>query len=118
MVDDSPVVRDLVVSLLEAAGLEVGSADAGESGLRAIEQGGFDLVLCDIEMPGIDGLELLRRIRLRSDHLPVVMLTTRGSAEDRRRAAELGADAYLVKSEFQERTLLDTVRRFLSRGQA
>ena len=113
IVDDSPVVRDLVTTLLEAADLEVASADGAEPALRLVEERPPDLVLADVEMPGIDGLELLRRIRLRTDHLPVVMLTTRGSAEDRRLAAELGADAYLVKSEFHERTLIETVRRFL-----
>jgi len=116
VVDDSPVVRDLVTTLLEAAGLEVTAADAGDRALKLIEDGPFDLVLADIEMPGIDGLELLRLLRLRSDHLPVVMLTTRGSAEDKRRAAELGADAYLVKSEFKETVLLETVRRFIGQG--
>jgi CheY-like chemotaxis protein len=65
-------------------------------------------------MPRMGGFELLAQIRQRSQRLPVVMLTTRGSVEDRRRAASLGANAYLVKTEFQGDALIEVVRRFVS----
>lgn len=113
VVDDSATVRDLVCELLAEAGMEVLRAENGREALSAIEESSPELVLSDIEMPVMDGFELLREIRVRRPHLPVVMLTTRGCAEDRRRAATLGANAYLVKSEFEEATLLETLRRYL-----
>lgn len=113
VVDDSPMARDLLAEILSGSGLEVVTVADGRQALAALERNVPDLVLADVEMPGVDGLELLRRVRERWRHLPVVMLTTRGSAEDKRAAASLGADAYLVKSEFEEAGLLGTIRRFL-----
>jgi CheY-like chemotaxis protein len=113
VVDDSPVIRDLISEMLVAAGVEVALAPEGSAALDIINSAQPDLVLSDVEMPGVDGFELLRRIRARWQHLPVVMLTTRNSSQDKQLAATLGADAYLVKSDFQEATLMDTVRRFL-----
>jgi DNA-binding response OmpR family regulator len=81
--------------------------------LVVLERGAPDLVVTDVEMPNLDGFGLLARIRERSLGLPVIMLTTRGSPEDRRRAATLGADAYLIKSDFQGATLLEQVRRYI-----
>jgi chemotaxis protein histidine kinase CheA/CheY-like chemotaxis protein len=113
VVDDSPVIRDLISEMLVAGGIEVEVAPEGGAALSIIDAAQPDLVLSDVEMPGMDGFELLRRIRSRWQHLPVVMLTTRNSASDKQQAATLGADAYLVKSDFQEATLMDTVRRFV-----
>jgi len=66
-------------------------------------------------MPRLDGLGLLAAVRSAPDHaeLPVVVVTSRGSEDDRRRGAEAGADAYIVKAEFDQQTLLDTVRRLV-----
>jgi chemotaxis protein histidine kinase CheA/CheY-like chemotaxis protein len=114
IVDDSPIVRELLTEMLTSAGLLVDAAEDGLAALRALEKATPDLVLSDVEMPGMGGLELLRRIRAQNQRLPVVMLTTRGSTSDRRAAAELGADAYLVKSDFEGSKLLDTVSRFIN----
>jgi CheY-like chemotaxis protein len=111
VVDDSPIVRELVCSILRTADFVPETAPDGEAAWSALEQAQPDLVVSDVEMPGIDGFALLHRIRARWPQLPVVMLTTRGSDEDRRRAAALGADAYVVKSEFEESSLVETVRR-------
>ena len=100
--------------MLHAVGIDVAMAEDGAAALRAMELLVPDLVLSDVEMPGMDGLELLRRIRTKNQLLPIVMLTTRGSAEDKKAAAELGANAYLVKSEFEGRKLLDAVSRFIN----
>jgi DNA-binding response OmpR family regulator len=70
-------------------------------------------MLLDIDMPGLSGFEVLEKVRERWRHLPVVMLTSRGSEQDRRRATMLGADAYLLKSDFEDRTLLEVVSRFV-----
>jgi two-component system chemotaxis sensor kinase CheA/two-component system sensor histidine kinase and response regulator WspE len=113
VVDDSATVRDLVCELLAEAGMEVRCAENGREGLSLLDEVSPEVVLSDIEMPVMDGFELLKEIRVRRPHLPVIMLTTRGSAEDRRRAATLGASAYLVKSEFEEATLLETLGRYL-----
>jgi two-component system, chemotaxis family, sensor kinase CheA len=112
--DDSPVIRELLSEILSSAGLQVETAQDGRAALSSIERSAPDLVLSDVEMPRMGGFELLAEIRQRSQRLPVVMLTTRGSVEDRRRAASLGANAYLVKTEFQGDALLEVVRRFVS----
>jgi len=111
VVDDSPVVRELLSEILASAGLAVVTAENGIAALAAIEQNMPDLVLSDVEMPRMGGFDLLTEIRHRSQRVPVVMLTTLGSVEDRRRAASLGANAYLVKTEFQGDALLEVVLR-------
>jgi chemotaxis protein histidine kinase CheA len=113
VVDDSAVVRDLVREALAAAGYDVALAQDGAEALAGIEREPPDLALLDIDMPGLDGFEVLARVRARTRALPIVMLTSRGSADDRRRAASLGADAYLVKADYAPRTLLETVRQLV-----
>jgi two-component system chemotaxis sensor kinase CheA len=116
VVDDSPIVRDLLGELLSSVGLEVRAAGDGAAALEALAAEPFDLIVCDVEMPVMDGFELLRRLRARSERVPVVMVTTRGSAADRSMAAALGADALIVKSEFENAHLLAAVRRFVEIG--
>lgn len=113
VVEDSPIVRELVVSILRTADLETVAAGDGEEALTVLAGGIPDLIISDVEMPRVDGFELLRRVREQWPRLPMVMLTTRGSEEDRRRAATLGADAYLIKAEFEQGRLVDTVRRLI-----
>jgi len=113
VVEDSPIVRELVTSILRTADFEATPVGDGAEALQALAGGTPDLIISDVEMPRVDGFELLRRVRERWPRLPMVMLTTRGSDEDRRRAATLGANAYLVKAEFEQSRLLDTVRRLI-----
>jgi two-component system sensor histidine kinase and response regulator WspE len=113
VVDDSPIVRDLLTELLASVGLEVRSAGDGAAALQTLAEHPVDLIVCDVEMPVMDGFELLRRLRDRGERVPVVMVTTRGSVTDRALAAALGADALIVKSEFENAHLLETVRRFV-----
>jgi two-component system chemotaxis sensor kinase CheA len=113
VVDDSPVVRDLVSEILSDAGLTVETAEDGAAAWEIIQRQEPDLLVSDVEMPRMTGLELLSHVRTRSQRLPVVLLTTRGSLEDRRKATTLGANAYLVKTDFQSDKLLDVVRRFV-----
>jgi len=114
VVDDSPVVRELVTEILSAAGLQVEQAEDGASALESILQSEPDLLVSDVEMPRMNGFDLLAEVRRRSQRLPVVMLSTRGSVEDRKRATRLGANAYLVKTEFHSESLLEVVRRFVN----
>lgn len=116
VVDDQFTVRELQRSILEAAGYAVQTANDGTEALNAIERNGdIDLVVTDLEMPNLDGLGLLALIR--SDHeraqLPVVVVTSKGTEEDRRRGLEAGADAYIVKHEFDQQALLETVARLV-----
>jgi two-component system, chemotaxis family, sensor kinase CheA len=116
VVDDSPIVRDLLVELLSSVGLEVRSAGDGAAALNLLDEQPADLIVSDVEMPIMDGFELLRQLRERAIQVPVVMVTTRGSVSDRALAAELGADALIIKSEFENAHLLETVRRFVEIG--
>ncbi|PRP95245.1 hybrid sensor histidine kinase/response regulator [Enhygromyxa salina] len=113
VVDDSAIVRELMVELLTAANLEVCTASDGVQALELLGRRTVELVLSDVEMPNMDGFELLERLRQRDSELPVIMVTTRGSAADRERATMLGADAYLVKSDFREQHMLEVVGRFV-----
>jgi two-component system chemotaxis sensor kinase CheA len=116
VVDDSPIVRDLLAELLASVGLSVRVAGDGAQALQSLAEQAVDLIVCDVEMPVMDGFELLRRLRDRADRIPIVMVTTRGSLTDRATAAALGADALIVKSEFENAHLLETVRRFVEIG--
>lgn len=111
VVDDSIVVRNLLQAMLISTGFEVKTAENGHAALPYLEGFRPGLVLSDIEMPGMGGFELLRQIRARDPLLPVVLVTARSSEEDRRKAVELGANAYVTKGEFERESLVSTVLR-------
>lgn len=113
VVDDSPTIRELLVESLIASQLEVEAAEDGQAALDRLAVASFDLVVTDIEMPRVDGFELLTRIRERHGDLPVIVSSTRASTADRQRAVMLGADAYFVKSELNQPSLLEAVARFV-----
>jgi two-component system, chemotaxis family, sensor kinase CheA len=116
VVDDQFMVRELQRSILSASGYRVEVACDGREALNALRaQGDFDIVVTDLQMPEMDGLELLATIRADPDRssLPVVVVTSRGDEEDRKRGAEAGADAYIVKEEFDQQALLETVKRLV-----
>lgn len=112
VVDDEPHMIRLATYVLETAGYDVSIATDGNGALAVLEKEPVDLVLCDITMPGLDGLTLLRTVRSapRTEALPVVMLTARGEEVDRETAAELGANGYLTKP-FSSGELLSEVQR-------
>ncbi|GAB2768933.1 response regulator transcription factor [Nocardioides salsibiostraticola] len=113
VVDDDQTVREVVVSYLRAAGHDVPEAADGEAGLAAMDDEPADLVILDVMMPGMDGLEVCRRLRADSD-VPVVLLTALGSEQDRVLGLELGADDYLTKP-FSPRELVLRVDSILRR---
>jgi two-component system, chemotaxis family, sensor kinase CheA len=118
VVDDQFSARELQRSILEMAGYRVEVARDGREALRRIaENPDLDLVLTDVQMPEMDGFELLETIRADERHasLPVVMVTTLGDEASRRRGAEAGADAYVVKNEFDQEALLETIERLTGR---
>ena len=100
VVEDSPMMRQLIVlALSRLKSLRVTEADDGVDGLRKLATGKFDIVLTDINMPIMDGLKLVKRVRTDPNHkdVPIIVITTEGSTEDRQRALELGANAYITK---------------------
>jgi two-component system, chemotaxis family, sensor kinase CheA len=116
--DDQFTVRELQRSILGAAGYDVETACDGREALTALAtQGPFDLVVTDLLMPEMDGLELLSAIRADPElsELPVIVVSSQGSAEDRARGASAGADAYIVKDEFDQRALLATIEELVGR---
>jgi two-component system chemotaxis sensor kinase CheA len=118
VVEDSFTVRELQRSMLESAGYQVVTAHDGSEALRLLgHDAAVALVITDLEMPELDGLGLTRAIRadpVRAS-LPVVIVTSQGSEEDRRKGIEAGADAYMVKRNFDQQALLATVERLIGR---
>jgi two-component system chemotaxis sensor kinase CheA len=115
VVDDSVTTRALQRALLESAGYEVVVAADGREALERLGESTFDAVVTDVEMPVLDGFELLERIRSlpRTRMLPVIMVTARDREADRRHAVDLGASAYVSKRDFDRERLLSTLEDFL-----
>lgn len=114
-VDDSPSVRKLVEFSLKRGGFLVTTAQDGQEALEILVKDQFDAVVLDINMPRLDGFELLRRIKANTStaSVPVIMLTTEGHEMDKEEAKKLGASAYLVKP-FKPSTLLELMNEVLT----
>ena len=118
VVEDSVIMREIIAEALRAYGVEVVEAGDGAEALVALElHPDVDLVVTDLEMPRLDGFELIRRIRgqARVPRLPAVVISTRGSDADKLAAIEVGADAYLVKTDFSRESLWSHIGRFMHR---
>ncbi|MDX1469665.1 MAG: response regulator [Acidimicrobiia bacterium] len=114
VVEDSAVIRRLIEVCLRAADLEIVAREDGRAGLQAVGSESPDLVVLDIGLPGMDGWEVLDRIRRdeTTSNLPVVVLTAHAEEESRRRASEFGADAFVTKP-FQPNDFRTTVLSLL-----
>lgn len=100
VVEDSPPMRKMIVfALSRVRELNVVEADDGVEALRKIAQQSFDIIITDINMPILDGLKLVKRLRADANYrdVPIVIITTEGAEEDRQRALALGANAYITK---------------------
>jgi chemotaxis protein histidine kinase CheA len=117
VVEDSVGVRELERAILEAAGYAVTTAVDGTDGAARLGDDPADLVLSDVEMPGMDGFALTRTIRRTRgwEQVPVVIMTSRGGEDDQRAGLDAGASAYLLKTEFDQEQLVETVRRLVGR---
>ncbi len=117
IVEDEPDIRELVVHHLKREGYQVSAAASGEEALRQVQAAPPDLVLLDLMMPAMDGLEVCRRLRQdpATARLPIVMLTAKGDEVDRVLGLEIGADDYVVKP-FSPKELLARVRAVLRRS--
>ncbi len=113
-VDDSPSMRDMVRIALMNAGFDVSQAADGEEALAMARSRSFDLVLSDVNMPGMDGIELIRALRAQSayKHTPILMLTTESSPERKREGKDAGATGWIVKP-FDPTQLVATMHRVL-----
>lgn len=112
-VDDDPKIRELMRATLEFD-FSLLEAEGGEKALEMLKAQKPDLILLDIMMPGMDGFEVCRRIKLDSEtsDIPVIMLTAKGEDEDKERGRQVGADSYFTKP-FSPKALLDKVNEFL-----
>lgn len=115
LVEDSALVCAMEKRILEAAGYEVVTAADGVEGLAVLGLHAFAAVVSDINMPNMDGLTLTTRIRqqTRYQELPVILVTSLSSDADKRRGLEVGANAYIPKPSFDQRVLLDTLKRLI-----
>jgi DNA-binding response OmpR family regulator len=114
VIEDDPTTREVLRRYLTRAGLEVSEADNGTSGLDAFTHGAPDLVILDLMLPGIDGLDVCERIR-RTSAVPIMILTALGSESDRVVGLEQGADDYVVKP-FSPREVTLRAQRLLQRS--
>ncbi|HEY2738251.1 MAG TPA: response regulator [Thermoanaerobaculia bacterium] len=118
LIEDEPDIAEVLQYNLEKEGFEVETARRGDTGLEVIRRGAPDLLLLDLMLPGIDGLELTRLLKrdTATAHLPIVMLTARGEEVDRIVGLELGADDYISKP-FSPREVVLRVKAVLRRFQ-
>jgi two-component system OmpR family response regulator len=114
VVDDEARIREVVQYALEREGFRVTTVDDGPKALTTLERGAFDLVVLDVMLPGMDGLELCRRVRTTSA-VPILFLSARSEEIDRVLGLELGGDDYLTKP-FSPRELVARVKAVLRRG--
>ena len=117
VVEDEPAMRDMLQRMLERADFRVECVANGVSGLARLEAGGVDLVLLDLMLPEMDGLEFIRQVRERQGerHVPIIMVTGSVSAADRAAGFAVGADDYVLKP-FRTQALIDRVRAWTSRS--
>ena len=120
IVEDSPTMRSLVVSALEELGapVRITEAASGFEALRELPREAYDLIVTDINMPDINGLELVSFVKSNAAYraIPLLIISTEGSERDRLKGLELGADAYLVKP-FEPEVLRRTARDLLAKAQ-
>ena len=113
VVDDALATRNLEKNILETVGFDVRVAADGVEALSILQSNGCDVVISDVVMPNMDGFELTAAVRqdAKMADTPVILVTSLESEEDKARGLEVGADAYIVKSAFEQETLLDAVRQ-------
>jgi two-component system chemotaxis sensor kinase CheA len=115
VVDDSLNTREIEKDVLEAHGYQVTLAEDGQDGLNKAREGDFDAVLTDVEMPNMDGFTLTATLRQAEKyrHTPIIIITSREKEEDKRRGVQVGADAYIVKGDFDQSNLVETLNALL-----
>ena len=119
VVEDSPTTRAMIISAIEevAGGLEIFESKNGFEALKLLPQHSFDLIITDINMPDINGLELVSFVKRNQayKHIPLIIITTEGSERDREKGLSLGANEYLVKP-FNPEMLQNVVKKYIKKG--
>ena len=112
LVDDSLIAREVEKNIFENLGFVVDTAIDGMDGLEKLQSGHYDMLVTDLEMPRLDGFGFVRQIRNQAVYkeLPIIVISTRESAEDRMRALEVGADSYMVKQHLEAASIISTVK--------
>ncbi|MFB2894146.1 response regulator [Aerosakkonemataceae cyanobacterium BLCC-F50] len=115
LVEDSIAIRTQEKRILEGAGYEVVTAVDGMDALTKLKSRSYDAIVSDIQMPNLDGLSLAAKIRQNKEYseIPIILVTSLASDEDKKRGAEAGANAYITKGTFNQQVLLDTLRRLV-----
>ena len=115
VVDDSITTRTMEKSILTAKGYDVTIAVSAEDALEKVSSAAFDLIISDVEMPGLNGFELTARLRTMDEYrnIPVIIVSSLAKDEHKRKAIDAGAQAYIVKGAFEQGTLLDTVEALI-----
>jgi two-component system chemotaxis sensor kinase CheA/two-component system sensor histidine kinase and response regulator WspE len=118
LVDDSGIAREAEAALLRSLGHEVDEAVDGEDGWQRLQAGGYHLLVTDVQMPVLDGIDLTRRVKAtpRFGKLPIVIMSSLSAPEERRRGMDAGADAYIVKGELEAESLAGTLERLCGVG--
>lgn len=117
LIEDEESLRSLYLKAFQEAGVTLDGFASGEEGLAAVKQNAYDLVLLDIMLPGIDGLEVLKEIRqdINIKTTPVVLLTNLGQDVVIKQAFELGVSGYFIKSSISTREIIEEVKNVLQR---
>ncbi len=117
VVDDSITTRTLEASVLTASGYEVTTAVDGMEAWRLVQESRFDLVVSDVQMPRMDGLEFCRRVRAAPAvaSTPIILVTSLDTQEEKMQGLDAGADVYITKSSFDQETLLGTIQQLIGR---
>ena len=117
LAEDSLIVRDLEKNILQMAGYKVETARDGLEALEKLKEQDFDLIITDIEMPRMNGFELVAAVRKDDRHkeIPIIIVTTKEKREDRLRGLEVGADAYMLKSSFDQGEFLAIIEKLAKR---
>ncbi len=115
VVEDSITSRVLLKNVLEGAGFAVQTAVNGAQAWKILQKESFDLIVSDVEMPEMDGITLTKKIRKNEKlkEIPLILLTSLGSKEDQKRGLDAGANAYFVKSSFEQKSLLDLIKTLI-----
>jgi two-component system chemotaxis sensor kinase CheA/two-component system sensor histidine kinase and response regulator WspE len=113
LVDDSAIAREAEAALLRSLGHEVDEAVDGEDGWQRLQSGAYQVLITDVQMPVLDGIDLTRRVKAtpRFVKLPILILSSLSAPEERRRGVNAGADAYMVKGELDGEALAGTLER-------
>lgn len=113
VIDDEAMVRESMVAYLEDSGYQVVAVDSGQAGMEVLEQQDIDLILCDLRMPNLDGLEVLKQVKQRNQQTPFIVVSGAGVMDDVVQALRLGASDYLVKPIIDMVVLEHSVQRNL-----